>query len=692
MKNKTAYVSQKEVRFPEGVVIVSKTDTKGVITYANDLFVEVSGYAREELIGKSHNIVRHPDMPPQAFKWLWDTLKDERPWRGTVKNLCKNGDHYWVRATVAPICENGKITGYVSVRKAPTREQIAAAEATYAALNKSGAPVVGKYERFKFKNWSLAAKLQILIQASLLVVLSAAQILISLSLSEEAKTAAVEKGGQVANEIIDSMNMLMVTGQSEDVGNRKLIMTKIRSSGHFRSVHFARAKPVVDEFGAGLAEEQINSEAQRQAVESGKASVAFMDDERGDPVVRITTPYLASKDYHGTDCTSCHSVKEGTALGVSEIVLDMKSEYDRARLMRLQTIGGQVALHIFLFFIIAFCVKKYVRRPLRSVDSEFRHIMEGNLSTELDISSQDEMGLLLCQIQTMQCYLRTMVDEIVSPVAQMQKRIADVDARVANVAGNAVNEKDHIQYIASTMEEFSQSIAEVASMATDTLNDAREMEKVIYANADRMHGKIDPAMSKAVETVKDSSRTIADLGATIQKVGAIASSIKDIAEQTNLLALNAAIEAARAGEQGRGFAVVADEVRKLAERTSSCTRDIASTIEEINSVSEAAVRSMQGAVDDVEAGVALVHVNSDGLKVIRSAMVKVDERMEHIASAAREQTTASEGVANSLERVTNLVDNNAHSAKDAKVATESLAKSAEELKSAGYPLTKCALG
>ena len=103
MQNKNAYVTQKEVPFPAGKVVVSKTDTKGIITYANDAFVAISGFSREELIGKSHNILRHPDMPSEVFRWLWDTLKSERPWRGMVKNRCKNGDYYWVNSTVAPI-------------------------------------------------------------------------------------------------------------------------------------------------------------------------------------------------------------------------------------------------------------------------------------------------------------------------------------------------------------------------------------------------------------------------------------------------------------------------------------------------------------------------------------------------------------------------------------------------------------
>jgi len=692
MQNKNAYVSQKEKPFPANGVLVSKTDTKGIITYANDAFVEISGYSREELVGKSHNIVRHPDMPPSAFKWLWDTLKDERPWRGVVKNRCKNGDYYWVRATVAPIVENGKITGYVSVRKAPTRNQIAEADALYKELNQSGAQVVSKYERFKFQNWSLKAKLQFMIQSTLIVVLATAQFFVSADLREEPKKLAIEKGTQLANEIIDSANMLMVVGQFSEAGNRKLLMHKASSSAGVKSAQIVRTKAVVDLYGPGLPEEQIKDDAQRQVIESKKQSVTFMSDESGATVLRVITPYLASKDFHGTDCTGCHATQEGTVLGASDVVINMTSDSARVERMEMMMLGGQLGLQVFLFFFIGYCVDRYVRRPVRAVRNEFRNIMEGNLDTELDISIHDEMGSLLCEIQTMQCYLRTMVDEIATPVGQMQQRIVDMDARVSSVAGNAVNEQDHIQQIASTMEEFSQSIAEVASMAADSLNDARAMQEVINANADRMQGQINPAMGKAMDTLQSSSTTIADLSSAIQKIGVIANAIKDIAEQTNLLALNAAIEAARAGEQGRGFAVVADEVRKLAERTATSTKDIAGTIGEINAISDAAVRSMQGAINDVEAGVTLVHLNSEGLKKIRGAMVKVDERMEHIATASREQSAASESVANSLEHVTSLVDHNTQSARDAKLAAEELARSASDLKKAGYPLTKCAMG
>ena len=130
-------VTSNEKSFTEGL-IVTKTDLKGVITHANDLFVEISGFSRDELIGSSHNAVRHPDMPAVLFEDMWQTLKSNRPWRGLVKNRCKNGDYYWVDAFVVPSRENGTTTGYMSVRHPADRLSIAQAEALHQRLN-SGA-------------------------------------------------------------------------------------------------------------------------------------------------------------------------------------------------------------------------------------------------------------------------------------------------------------------------------------------------------------------------------------------------------------------------------------------------------------------------------------------------------------------------------------------------------------------------
>ena len=110
------------------------TDRGGRIVFANHVFVESSGFAEQELIGAPHNIVRHPHMPQEAFANLWATIKAGRPWDGLVKNRRKTGDFYWVRANVTPVVENGEVTGFISIRSKPTREQTGQAESAYATI------------------------------------------------------------------------------------------------------------------------------------------------------------------------------------------------------------------------------------------------------------------------------------------------------------------------------------------------------------------------------------------------------------------------------------------------------------------------------------------------------------------------------------------------------------------------------
>jgi aerotaxis receptor len=139
-------VTNVERHLNDGEYIVSKTDLKGIITYVNRPFIEISGYTVEELIGKPHNLIRHPDMPEGAFADLWKTLQSGKPWRGLVKNRCKNGDYYWVDANANPFWKDGKIVGYMSLRTKPTRAQIEAAERIYRQFREGKAGGLGVKE------------------------------------------------------------------------------------------------------------------------------------------------------------------------------------------------------------------------------------------------------------------------------------------------------------------------------------------------------------------------------------------------------------------------------------------------------------------------------------------------------------------------------------------------------------------
>ena len=127
-------VTDDEYDYPAQSMLVSSTDTKGVITHCNTAFMDASGYAYDELIGQPHNLIRHPDMPPQAYKDMWATIGRGHAWTGLVKNRRKNGGFYWVRANVTPIMDGGKPRGYMSVRPKPGRAEVQQAEALYAQL------------------------------------------------------------------------------------------------------------------------------------------------------------------------------------------------------------------------------------------------------------------------------------------------------------------------------------------------------------------------------------------------------------------------------------------------------------------------------------------------------------------------------------------------------------------------------
>ncbi|RZI66911.1 MAG: PAS domain S-box protein [Pseudomonas sp.] len=140
-------ITQRERTFPAQQRLISTTDARGVITYCNDAFIEISGFSQDELIKSPHNTVRHPDVPAAVFEHMWATLKQGLPWMGIVKNRCKNGDHYWVNAYVTPVFENKQVVGFESVRIKPTAEQVRRAEALYKRLNsgKSAVPSRDKW-------------------------------------------------------------------------------------------------------------------------------------------------------------------------------------------------------------------------------------------------------------------------------------------------------------------------------------------------------------------------------------------------------------------------------------------------------------------------------------------------------------------------------------------------------------------
>ena len=646
-------VTQREIDYPESAVFVTKTDTKGVITYASEAFVEISGFSREELIGSSHNIVRHPEMPEWAFADLWSTVKAGHPWRGYVKNRAKNGDYYWVRANVSPILNNGNVVGYISLRKKPSRAEVEAADALY----HSGKPPV---RRFSISNWfaklTLQKKLQVLLQPALLIVVGAATFFVA----DHVKTRLIEtvqdRADAVANQVIDSANMLMVTGQIGQPETRQLLVKKLASSGSITHLQLARSDSVAEQYGAGLPEEKLRDAVQRQVMLSKQPYYELV--HRGDQTLyRVVTPYLFTHNFHGTDCLACHAGEEGSVAGVSDIEIDMSKDF--AEHQRFVTIinVGQVILQVVLFFFIGWVVSHFVTRRVAEIRHHLGDLVNGDMTAQVDISGRDEMGEILCAVQSSKVLLGSVVDQIVSVSGDIDVRAKHLSSTMSKVEKSSQAQSDSAVSMAAAVEELTVSIDQVSNHAGD-VRETSDNSRILASDGGKVVQQVVSDMEKINVAVMNAALTVEDLGKKSEQIQNIVKSIQEIADQTNLLALNAAIEAARAGEQGRGFAVVADEVRKLAEKTSKSTQEISAMTETITSSTNEAVAEMEAAVELVKSGATLAEQAGSAIVEINGGALRVLSGVEDISNSIHEQSLAGREIAVNVEKVAQMSEEN----------------------------------
>lgn len=669
-------VTQREIDYPESAVFVTKTDTKGVITYASDAFVEISGFSREELIGSNHNVVRHPDMPEWAFADLWTTVKAEHPWRGYVKNRAKNGDHYWVRATISPIFGDGQVIGYLSLRKKPSRAEVAATEALY----KAGKPPA---RRFSIANWfgklSLQKKLQVLLQPIFLIVIGIATFYVADHVKSRMIAAVDERADAVANEVIDSSNMLMVTGQISQPETRQLLLKKISSSGNIVKLQVARTDAVSSQFGPGLPEEKISDDIQRQVISSKKPYYEIV--QRGEKTLyRVVTPYMFTRNFHGTDCLSCHVAQEGVVAGVSDIEIDMTDDFNEHQKFVTIINVGQIVFQVVLFFFIGWVVKHFVTRRVIEIRRHLDDMVSGDMAGAVDISGRDEMGEILCAVQSSKILLGSVVDQIISVSGNIDVRAKHLSSTVNRVAESSHTQSESAGSMSTAVEELTASIDQVANNAGD-VRQISENSKTLASDGGKVVQQVVSDMDKINAAVMGAAVTIEDLGRKSEHIQSIVKSIQEIADQTNLLALNAAIEAARAGEQGRGFAVVADEVRKLAEKTSKSTQEISAMTETITGSTNEAVAGMEAAVGMVKAGSVLAGQAGTAIIEINGGASRVLSGVEDISNSIQEQSLAGRDIASNVEKVARMSESNSASVREisATVAKlEHLSQSLEE--------------
>jgi methyl-accepting chemotaxis protein len=359
-------------------------------------------------------------------------------------------------------------------------------------------------------------------------------------------------------------------------------------------------------------------------------------------------------------CDTCHSYDKNPVRCVVLIKSSMKTVNAALSSNRNEIIVLFLFSIAIMIVLLAYILKSKVIKPIEQVTESIKDIAEGegDLTQRITIARKDEIGEMIgwfnVFIDKLQGMIKNIADDITA-VSQTMERLSETAKKTSE--GSNTQSMSATQ-VATTMEEMSATILDIAKNTTNAVASSKNT-----VDAASKGGKIVQKTTKGMEdialSVKKTSGVVTALGQSSDQIGRIISVIDDIADQTNLLALNAAIEAARAGEQGRGFAVVADEVRKLAERTTKATKEIAEMIKKIQHDTKEAVEDMNKATKEVESGVALAREAGDSLKSIISMTDNVSNMINAIATAAEEQSAASEEVSKNIEDISNVCKNTA---------------------------------
>ncbi|MDP2196879.1 MAG: methyl-accepting chemotaxis protein [Rhodocyclaceae bacterium] len=305
-------------------------------------------------------------------------------------------------------------------------------------------------------------------------------------------------------------------------------------------------------------------------------------------------------------------------------------------------------------------------------------VAEGDLTAAVPFRRGDEFGDMGRSLDDTTTHLKGIVEGVKGAADKAAGAARNLSQQLEQVIARSATRDGRVMQVAAAMEEISVANSEVANAAGEAGVAVERNEKFAHegdSNMDRNR----VAMAKVVATANHSVEIVSNLSNSIQKIGQITTVIREIADQTNLLALNAAIEAARAGEQGRGFAVVADEVRKLAERTSSSTSEISGVVKSIRDETEAAVESMGEVKQDLQISARLNEETDSALKQIVTAANQVTGLVGSIAASTREQTSATENVARNMEEISGLTEEDTASMRQAGQAAEDVSHIATEL-------------
>jgi len=714
-------ITDREIQLSDGHSLVTKTDLKGKIVFANPAFIEISGYSKDELIGCDHNVVRHPDMPVEVFKNLWDTLSLGRPWSKCVKNRCKNGDYYWVKANVTPVFEGEEVAGYMSVRTKATADDISSAEALYEKLSQKTArlpdpaSIVEKKLQREFNQYALLALVSMLalfaavywfelpVQlytigplCAFVMIYFSSQYLIRhqvITPLEEIKKAMVnisggdylthislQDGGEIG-EMKRAVNMLGVKlgfevneilQQAQKNTRIKVALDNVSSSVMFAD---NEGKIIYTNESVRRLMTDAQSEIRKQVTgfESSELLGNNLDvfhahpQEQRNILHSLTSAYRVQIELG--DCamelTANPVIDEGgTRLGTvvewQNLTQQLTAEREIQTLIENASKGDFVQrLDVNKYSGFMHTISDGVNTMMDSVTqpmSEAKRVLEcvaqGDLTQQMQGDFRGDFEQLNVAVNTSIMNLSNMVGKIRNAGDNIKTGASEIAAGNATLSGRTESQAATLEETASSMEQMTGTVKSNAQNAAEAKDLSEKSQKLA-----KKGGEISQRVISSMLDISNSSSEIAE----------IITVIDEIAFQTNLLALNAAVEAARAGDQGRGFAVVASEVRILAQRSAKAAKEIKSLIHE--------------SAEKVAEGNAFVIESGEALKDIIESIQNVTVLANEIAASSKEQATGIGQVNIAVNKMDEVVQQNAALVEEVSAASISLDGEAVQLKS-----------
>ena len=525
-----------------------------------------------------------------------------------------------------------------------------------------------------FHQLSIAKKINVVLVIFSIIFLSTTVIFFYYDEKELAEKFVKKNLESLALNYFDSVNTMMLTGT---IANRQIIQQKIVSQEDIVEARIIRSELLNKTFGQGFDDQQANSQVERQGL-NGIQAYEFTEQD-GKRLLSFISPIKASDNYRGTNCLGCHQVENNAVLGAVKITYDLTNVEQEITKSITQAGVLQLIITIVCFGLLSFAFTKLVLVRLKRLTNTINDIEQNlDLNKDIKVHYQDELGDVSTSLNRMMKTFKVSFSSIAQANQRLIESATQVD-EISTLTREAVlNQKNGTDSVAAAINELDASANEVQ------VNTEGAAQKSVKASEQVKDGlKLAESAKHGINVLRDqvieNTEMITVLSNKTDEVGSVLEVITSIAEQTNLLALNAAIEAARAGEQGRGFAVVADEVRSLATRTRESIDQIQKTIGDLQVDASSAVNSMNQVSQQASEKAEEVNDVTSLLEDITEQIQELDELNCQISSAAKQQNLAADEINQNVVSISNVAEQSSQDAIRGKQISEQLLALAQEL-------------